>query len=216
MEITANRTKFYAQNKEDQIVLDYFKGKTGTFLDLGSNDGITLSNTRALSESGWCGVFVEPSPAAFASLKSNYAAMQKEKCFYYYNVAIGNKNGKVPFFESGTHLKNGDVALLSTMHESEKRRWGNTMEFTPIEVQAYRWKTFFNRLSIKTFDFISIDVEGNDKIVLEQMDLEALDCSCLCIEWNGVGHLKTFFTEYAGKAGLKPIYESPENLIFVK
>jgi len=57
--------KIYSQNLEQNYILEYFKDRRGTFIDIGANDGLTLSNTRALVELGWRGVFVEPSPMAF-------------------------------------------------------------------------------------------------------------------------------------------------------
>ena len=74
----------YSQNDEENVVKNYFNGKIGTFLDVGSNDGKTLSNTFALSLSGWRGVLVEPSPKAFSALRENYRGM---KGFYFYNVS---------------------------------------------------------------------------------------------------------------------------------
>jgi hypothetical protein len=48
----------YSQNKEEEVILNYFNGHVGTFVDLGANDGITFSNTRALAERGWKGVLI--------------------------------------------------------------------------------------------------------------------------------------------------------------
>ena len=43
----------YSQNNEEQVILDYFGNKIGNLLDIGANDGITLSNSRKLIELGW-------------------------------------------------------------------------------------------------------------------------------------------------------------------
>lgn len=199
----------FSQSLEEQYILEYFKDKTGTFLDVGSNDGLTLSNTRALAERGWKGVLVEPSPIAFARLKYNYKDMTG---FYFYPFALGITNSKVKLWDSGTHLKNGDHGLLSTLNESELIRWKGSTEFEHIEVQCYRWKTFLNRLSIKNFDFISIDAEGMDFQILKQMDLT--ETSCICVEWNGKPELKDLFDKLMG--GFRIIYTSAENLIYAR
>lgn len=197
----------FSQSLEEQFILEYFKDKTGTFLDIGSNDGLTLSNTRALAERGWKGVLVEPSPTAFARLKENYKMMNG---FYFYPFALGITNSKVKLWDSGPHLKNGDHGLLSTLNESELSRWNGSTEFNPVEVQCYRWKTFLNRLSIKNFDFISIDCEGMDHQILKQMDLT--ETACICVEWNGKPELKELFDKMMG--GFHIIYTSGENLIY--
>lgn len=185
----------------------------GTFLDLGANDGRTLSNTRALAEVGWCGVLVEPSPQAFPKLKNLYET-EKKGCFYVYNCAIGNHNGKAVLHDSGELLKQGDKALVSTLVKEETKRFSNVLTYEETQVKVFRWKTFYNRLSIKKFDFISIDCEGMDLDILKQMNISELGVKCLCIEWNGNQKLKAEYDEIM--SGFKVIYTSAENLIYWK
>lgn len=198
----------YSQSGEEGVIVDYFKGRTGTFLSIGENDGVTFSNVRRLAELGWTGVMVEPSPTAFKKLKENYAG---KTGFYFYNFALGTSNGKVKFWDSGSHIGNGDHGLLSTMNPSEKERWKG-QEYTEIEVQCFRWKTFLNRLSIRNFDFISIDAEASDYEILRQIDLRAT--SCVCVEWNSKPEEKQRFDPLM--IGFKIIYTSPENLIYAR
>lgn len=207
----------YSQSGEEAVILDYFKDKpTGTFLDIGSNDGVTFSNVRALALRDFCGVMVEPSPRAFARLKSLYED-NKKGCFYLYNCAIGNHNGKATLHDSGELLKKGDVALVSTLVEDEKKRFQNVLTYEPIEVKVYRWLTFYNRLKIKKFDFLSIDVEGLDCDILEQMDLDSLGVQLLVIEWNSIESIKTEILKHTSKFGMnKVIYVSGENLIICR
>ena len=42
-----------SQNNEEALVKQYFGTKHGTFIDIGANDGITLSNTYAAAQRGW-------------------------------------------------------------------------------------------------------------------------------------------------------------------
>lgn len=198
----------YSQNAEEKVILDYFKDQQeGAFLSIGENDGETLSNCRALA-SKFCGVMIEPSPKAFFKLKQLYDK-EKKGCFYLYNFAIGTHNGTMKFFDSGTHLNKGDVALLSTANESELKRFPGT-QYEEIEVKVFRWKTALNRLQIKKFDFVSIDAEGFDLDILKQMDLT--DVKLLCIEWNSDALLKIEFDKIM--EGFKIIYTTGENLIY--
>jgi len=198
----------YSQNNEQEVILNYFKGKTGTFIDIGANDGITLSNTFALAESGWSGVLVEPSPTAFKKLRETY---KDKKGFYFYNFALGITNDKVKFYDSETHLNKGDHGLLSTMVDEERKRW-KTEKFNEIEVKCFRWKTFLNRLSVKDFDFISMDIEGMEVQLLKQMDLRTT--SLICVEWNSKPELKDEYDKLM--VGFNVIYTSPENLIYAR
>lgn len=204
----------YSQNNEEKIILDYFNtsqkfelGTRGTFLDCGANDGITLSNTRALVELGWRGVLVEPSPKAYAQLKEN---CKNFPGVYTYPYALGITNDKVKMWDSGTHLNKDDHGLLSTLSESDYDKWKAFTKYEVIEVDCFRWKTFLNRLTIKVFDFISIDIEGMDYAVLEQIDLR--NTSCVCVEWNGKDKAKFV----ALMVGFNLIHENNENLIFAR
>jgi FkbM family methyltransferase len=197
----------YSQNQEEKIILDYFGSQTGTFIDIGANDGITFSNTRALAERGWRGVLVEPSPQAFAKLKDLYNG---HKGFYTYPYAISDHNGKAMLQESGPLCSAADIGLVSTFHAEEKARFSKSVRYSPIEVKTFRWKTFLNRLSIKEFDFVSMDCEGDELNILPQMDLSAT--RMICIEWNGKQDLKTEYEKYLD--GFNLIYTSAENLIY--
>src|SRR5688572_24370294 len=130
----------YSQNNEEQVILNYFKDyTTGTFVDIGANDGKTFSNTYALSQRGFCGILVEPSPKAFFKLKQLYE--NTKGCFYLYNYAIGTSNSKVTLYESGELVNQGDVGLVSTLIEKETERFKRTVKYEPIQVNCYRWKT---------------------------------------------------------------------------
>lgn len=199
----------YSQNQEEKIILDYFGSQTGTFIDIGANDGVTFSNTRALAESGWRGVLVEPSPQAFAKLKDLYNG---HKGFYTYPYAISDHNGKAMLQESGPLCSAADIGLVSTFHAEEKARFSKSVRYSPIEVKTFRWKTFLNRLSVKEFDFVSMDCEGDELNILPQMDLSAT--RMICIEWNGKHDLKTEYEKYLD--GFNLVYTSAENLIYAR
>jgi FkbM family methyltransferase len=127
--------------------------------------------------------------------------------------AIGTVNGPITLHESGELVKQNDVALVSTVVEEEKKRFSKVVTYEPVTVEMYRWKTFRNRLKIKTFDMVSIDIEGMDLDVIEQMDLT--DTKLVCIEHNGNQDMKQVLqTEVC--TGMNLLYESPENLIFAR
>lgn len=199
----------YSQNSEEQVILDYFKGYVGTFCDLGSNDGITFSNTRALAERGWSGVLIEPDPEAFDRLEKLYL---EYRGLYTYNYAISDYNGKKILQKSDSLLKNGDTGLVSTFNASEMERFKSVVKYTPIEVQCYTWRTALNRWAIKEFDFISADIEGEELKVLPDIDIT--NTKCFCIEHNGRQDLKLEYEKYL--EGFKLIYTSSENLIYVR
>lgn len=199
----------YSQNNEEKIILDYFGFVTGTFLDIGANDGVTFSNTKMLSERGWSGVLVEPSPKAYARLKELYKDIDG---VYTYPFAIGNRNGKDVLFESMSLITPNDVALVSTFKQDEILRFKDITKYNPVEVQVFRWKTFLNRVKYKTFDFISIDAEGLDLDILVQIDLT--DTKMVCVEWNGRD--EAAYGNYCENYGMRQIAKNGENLIYAR
>lgn len=201
----------FSQSREEEFILNYFGDFKGAFLSIGENDGETLSNVRALALKGWCGVMVEPAPIAFAKLKKLYED-NKKGCFYLYDCAIGDHNGKTILHDSGSLFNKGDTSLVSTIKKEETARFSSVLSYNEVEVKCFKWKTFFNRLYIKTFDFVSLDAEGMDAAILDQMDVSKV--KCLCIEWNGKPELKARFDKKM--EGFKIIYTSPENLIYAR
>ena len=196
----------YSQNNEEQIILDHFGPVfKGTCLDLGANDGVTLSNTRACIERGWKGVMVDASTEMCDKLRRFDVEV--------HNVAMGNTDGFLTFYESGEHLGKGDRSLVSTIVPAEMDRWANET-FTPVTVECVTFKTLLSRSAFKTFDLISIDIEGMDLDVLTQMDLTALGCKMLCVEFNGKD--QPDFDWYCAVHGMKLYAKNAENLIYVK
>jgi len=201
-----------SQNNEAQIVSDYFKGFKGTVLDIGANDGSTFSNSYDLIQAGWSGVLIEPG-TVFGQLENLYKDNNKVQC---YQLAIAEKDEKLTLYESGAHIKNGtDTGLVSTLDHDETIRWRNRgVEFTEKKVQSvpFSWILKWH----KQFEFITIDAEGKDWSILQQINLDEVGCRCLCIEWNGIIDLKRVYCDYVWQFGLRPISENRENLIFAK
>lgn len=196
----------YAQNGEDVIILDYFKGFTGRLLDIGANDGITFSNSRLLIENGWKANLIEPSDSAFTKLCELYAENSKVNL---HSVAIGDRDGFTDFYESGAHLPDGsDIALLSGVEIQQK--WKH-LDYVKQDVVMITYKNFAGSTK---FDFITIDAEGFDWLILKQIDLRWTQC--LCIEYNSIPSLAAQFTNYCAKFGMKEIHRNAENLIFAR
>lgn len=202
----------HSQNLEEKYILDYFGDYVGTFLDLGCNDCTTFSNTRALALKGWKGVFVDPSQKAIDRCKILYNG---HKGYYFYPVAVSSHNGKAILQESGPLCSAADVGLVSTFHQHEVDRFKRTVKYEPIEVKTFKWKTFLNRLKstkVKQFDFISLDVEGDEMNILPDMDLS--NTKLICIEWNSKPELKAEYDKYLGE--FRVIYTSGENLLYAR
>lgn len=167
--------KDFSQSGEQAIILKYFGDFRGTVLDIGANDGILYSNSRALVELDWSAVLVEPAEIAFGKLMANnlifgsgkmpegfagtpadfhamisgglvVAPNGRVKCV---QAAITTTDGPLTFYSSGTHLKKGDTDLLSTTHPEELARWKKSGEqFTKTTVRGITFQTLMDELGL--------------------------------------------------------------------
>jgi FkbM family methyltransferase len=204
--------KTYAQNKEDLILLNLFKDYKGTLLDIGANDGNTLSNSRLFIDNGWSALLVEPSPEAFEKLVDLHDNNEKVFCL---NVAVSNYNGIGTFYHSGTHLNKGDISLLSSLNKNETERW-HKEKFEEIKVPVVTFEKMLSYSPYKEFDLVLIDAEGIDKIILQQMNFNSLKAKAIVVEWNCDTDLFDWFYNFLSPFGFGLLHQNAENLIFVR
>lgn len=204
----------YSQNKEDLKILKYFKGKKGNLLSVGENDGETFSNAKLLIENGWSAWLLEPA-SVFQELHILHEDNEKVKTF---NYGLGKKEETVKFYESKNHVPGGtDKALVSSTSYEETKRWRKSgVEFVETEIRIVPFRQFWEEQGKPTFNFITIDCEGNDWTVLQQIDLSKVRCEALCIEWNGDIHLKMKYSNYCRAFGLREVYSNAENVIYLR
>ena len=199
---------YYGQNNEDKIINDYILEKhgqdyIGTVLEIGANDGITLSNSKFFRDLGWEGFLVEAGKKPFDKLIEN--VLGNSKC---YNVALGSENCKLKFYESGDLLGLRDTGLVSTLIMDETIRWRRSgVTFEEHEVDCLTWNSFLERYNLteQSFNIISIDIEGMDYIVLNQIDLNKVNCEVVCVEFNG--KQKELFVNYCQKFNMNLIHQ---------
>ena len=168
----------HSQRNEDEIVRALV-GETGTLLDIGANDGRTLSNSYLFTSSGWNGVLVEPSARSFARLRALYEGRGDIQLLQY---AVSDFCGRAEFYESGECLRQGDSALLSTLRPEQAAQW-NPGIFEKSQVEVIDVPTLLSLCRYKRFDFVTIDTEGSDFAIVRQLDLGAIGCKALCVEY---------------------------------
>ena len=162
-----------SQYQEGQWIVDYFAGRIGRFLDVGAYNGLLLSNTWPLSQLGWSGVCVEPSPLPFAGLMDTHAGNDKITLI---NAAVHEgvipSGSLVPFFSTGD--------ALSTFDEEHRQKFA-AYPFTEISICCgVTWKELFMHVG-KDFDFLNIDVEGKNAALLAQLTIRP---ELICVEYD--------------------------------
>ena len=177
----------YSQFKEEKIILDFFTGFIGNYLDIGAFDGVKGSNTLALSELGWSGTAIEASPWVFERLEKNYKERGLNQVKLIEAALVPDSYPKkIDFYEtkciSEQFIGKGVGSLSFTHIEKYKQMFDRTVKTNII-------KTEIETISISEvfqydiFDFMSIDVED--------FNLEIL----VSIPWHKLQNLKLFCIE---------------------
>jgi FkbM family methyltransferase len=201
----------YSQGSEEQAILQYFGNMTGTCLSIGENDGTTYSNVFQLIKDGWKALLVEPSDKVFPELVTLHDGNENVAIV---KAAIGGKDGKSLFYDSGGYLLKGTSSLLSTTIPDERIRWGSEVIWEEYEVPVITFETLLKNSPYKKFDFISLDAEGQDLEILRQMNLYKLNCKVICIEHNSIPEVLEEIISYCKSFGLeKELLRNAENII---
>lgn len=202
----------YSQFDEDLIIGKYFQDiSNGVFLDIGANDGKSYSNTYQLFLNGWEGVCLEPSKTVFPHLEELY---KKHPHIQLYNFGISDKLSELDLHINSAPKGDTEAipGILSTLHEGEKVRFFGFDWF--VEKCDFVTFEFFLKISEhKTFDFINIDCEGHDYVVLSQIDLDKVGCRLICIEHNEESYKKDQYIKYCESFGFSIIGETKINIL---
>lgn len=202
-------TKWYGQRQEDKTIAAYFGNFAGTLLSIGENDGRTYSNVLHFIQQGWKAELVEPSPIAFRRLFKRHLYNDLVWC---HQIAISQKTGKQRFWDSGELVGLGDTGLVSTLHPKLVKQWHQTA-FNETEVRTLTFPDFLTYCAhYPKYDLISIDAEGEDLAILQQMDLRGLGCKCIVIEHGGD---PAPFRALLFAQGYLHLWQTEENLIYV-
>ena len=208
----------YSQGGEQKVILDFFKDedfRTNKFLDVGANDGKTFSNTYALALLGWKGVCLEPTNSAFLLLQNLYRNNKNIKCV---NAGLSNKTEIATIHESGNwNNSEATPGILSSLHEDQITRFSG-MNWKKNEIILYDFENMsdFYNLESDNYDFISIDVEGHEFIVLDQLKEKLKKCRLLCVEKTIDEERNSELEKKIIENGFTIIYQTNDNIIAKK
>lgn len=156
--------------------------KNGVFVDIGANDGVTISNTAYLEfEHDWTGVAVEPIPSVFQKLQSN------REC-QVINACITPKSGLQKFLEMvggadmlSTLAVNNNGLTARRLRKNAKRQGARIVEY---EVECLTFSSVMEDCGIREIDFLSVDTEGGELEILQSIDFAKNPVKVISVENN--------------------------------
>lgn len=142
--------------------------RRGYFLEIGSLDGISLSNTYLLERRyDWSGICIEANPVIFEQLKEN----RKATCLM---CCLDSENREIEFLPN--------VACSGIVAEDVDNK------AVPPGTKTIKMQTKTLRQVLQEqnaphqIDYLSIDVEGAEERILKNFDFETYTFRCLTVE----------------------------------
>ncbi len=171
---------FASQAGQDRVVDKLFKGKReGTFVDVGGYDGLTGSNTLFFERhKDWTGILVEPvgDQRAKAEMHRNCPCLP---------FAVADTDGEADFIEvtQGFTQMSGlasqyDDKMLARVRADQRH------QESAVRVETRTLSRLLSENGIMHPDFVSLDIEGGEPMVLRAFPFQDHRVGVWAIENN--------------------------------
>lgn len=173
----------FGQDKylEDNI----FKGfKSGTFVDVGAHDGISINNTLYFETMhNWKGINIEPNPTVYGKLVKNRPACMNLCC------AVSELNGQEVEFLCNTgytEMLSGIKTKFDPRHlyRIAKENKMHSASTETIKVMSRSLASIFEEHNVQHVHYLSIDVEGGEFDVIRSINFDKVYIDVIGFENN--------------------------------
>ena len=195
----------YSQNDEQDYITTILQNTKGRLLDIGAYDGITFSNSYQLLLNGWKGILIEPAPSVINHLLKNTTDIKDNIEIVNAAITPNSSSELLKFYDANTDA-------VSTSDENHKKIWEKNINYRKVYVPTITIQDIFRTFGTN-FEFINIDVEGQNPNILETIPLNETNTKVICIEHQ---HEFDRITNYVSKFGFKKVHMNGENIIFEK
>ncbi|MEW6510895.1 MAG: FkbM family methyltransferase [Bacteroidota bacterium] len=198
--MNGRRKRCLSQMGQDFWVFgEVFDGKrNGYFLEVGSADGVTLSNTFLLEKRyGWRGICIEANPLVFEDLRR----VRTVTCL---NVCIDAVEGEIDFLQRG--LYGGIVGMETDNPPNTALEEGSRLLRLRTEPLA---SVLVREGAPHIIDYLSIDVEGREDRILKEFPFSDYVFNCMTVERPKEG-----LREVLSRNGYIVIKEIPHHDVF--
>lgn len=205
----------YSQSGEDLIVKFIFDNlgiEKPSYIDIGAHHPYYLSNTALFHESGSRGINIEPDPVLF----ENFVKYRPEDVNL--NIGISYNTGEQDFYIM-------NVPTLSTFSKEEAARCSLEDNFAitkTLKIKTERIQNIITQYAKDIFpQFINIDAEGIDELIINSIDFNTNFPIVICIETisfseSGRGVKNNKLIEKIVNAGYLNYADTHINTIFVR
>lgn len=136
----------------------------GFYVDVGANDPVIDSVTKAFYDAGWRGINIEPVSEWFEKL-----ALGRPEDINLQVAAGVRKSSALPLYEVlGTGLSTMDKSI------AEKHAEEHGFEFKQDKVSVVSLTSICEQYAHSDIHFLKIDVEGSEQLVLQGLDLKKI------------------------------------------
>ena len=162
------------------IYENYFPGcNDGFFVDIGAAEGISRSNSYFFEkELGWKGLCVEAQEHSYNQLVKNRDCTCVLAC-------MSDIEEEVEFmtFKNGGDAVGGIIKYYAPEHvEKQIKKWEHNS--SKVVVNTRTAHDILGEHKVEKVDYLSIDTEGSDFLILKSIDLKQLNVKCISIENN--------------------------------
>ncbi len=167
----------FSFNGQEEEVIAYFHGKrNGIYVDIGANDGIRHSNTYALEKYlGWSGLLVEP----LKRLAKDLLLHRNIDKNSFLHACVYDKTFQAEFLEvtSGSGEFSG---VADSWPWFANNAYDSPYSIT--KVPCFHIQDVLDAHGLEQVDYLSVDAEGADLIILEAIEWTRFSASVVSVE----------------------------------
>jgi hypothetical protein len=189
----------------EKIIPQFFK-EPGFYIEIGCWDGMVISQTHFLEQSGWKGICVDPFPSNF----------DQRNCLLIEKAIHGSITGDKEFIRVTIDRRyGGDVSYLSGFRDtiaSSEANWSLIQEhcdYSLIQIPTLSVKDLFDDNDVPNYvHFLSIDTEGSEPSIFDNIDYKKYEFGVIMFEHNHNNENKSFIGNILRKNGYEIIKET--------
>jgi len=204
--------KSYSQFNDDIFIEKFFlKKAAGTYIDIGCHHPFKLNNTYLLYKKGWKGINIDLMKINI-DLFNIWRPRDKNIC-----SAVSNKNKISYVYIPNNNILSTEISIQKSYANTIKRHHKNPFKKKKVLVLTFEKIIKNYKINLKKFDFLKIDIEGEDYKVLKNINLKKYNPTLICIE-DGIEKKenKNKITKYLKSIKYELIFRSPINLFYQK